>query len=128
MCFIAPMEESASDCDSILEEDSGTETTDNDAIHESSGSSAPESLERHIRVTAPDTRTQSHRPSKASQVAATRGLNLELSKRGNRHSRIVGLPNSPRPGHSPGPQQSHHLSPPSPLGQLQTPTQTKMER
>jgi RalA-binding protein 1 len=123
MCFIAPMEESASDCDSILEEESGTETTDNDAIHESSGSSAPESLERHIRVTG---RTQSHKPSKASQVAATRGLNLELSKRGNRHSRIVGLPISPRPGHSPGLQQS--LSPPSPLGQLQTPTQTKMER
>ena len=32
----------------------------------------------------------------ASGVAASRGLNIQVSSRGNRHSRIMGLPGSPR--------------------------------
>lgn len=38
--------------------------------------------------------------SKASQAAASRGLNISVDHRGNRHSRImggIGLPSSPRP-------------------------------
>lgn len=38
-------------------------------------------------------------PSKASSAAANRGLNVTvtMSERGNRHSRMIGLPASPRP-------------------------------
>lgn len=38
-------------------------------------------------------------PSKASAAAANRGLNVTvtMSERGNRHSRMIGLPASPRP-------------------------------
>lgn len=37
----------------------------------------------------------------ATGVAASRGLNIQVSSRGNRHSRMMGLPGSPRPPLSP---------------------------
>jgi RalA-binding protein 1 len=94
--FIAPAEETQSDGDDYSLDESGTETTEGDGTLESSGRSSPvdDDFDRHLIVTSPDTPIASR--SKASHAAATLGLNINLSERGNRHSRIIGLPNSPR--------------------------------
>jgi RalA-binding protein 1 len=99
---VEPVEEVQSDGDDFsVQDESGTETTEGDGTVESSGRSSPGvgSFDRHIVVTSPDTPTGPK--TKASHIAATRGLNINVSERGNRHSRILGLPASPRPTQSP---------------------------
>ncbi|GLB43450.1 putative GTPase-activator protein for Rho-like GTPases [Lyophyllum shimeji] len=110
--------EAPSDGDDLsVHEESGTETTDGDFTVESSSESGQASTLAHgdgaVRITAPDTPVVSKsKTSKASTAAATKGLNLNVSgsERGNRHSRIIGLPTSPRPTQTSTP--SH--PPPSP--------------
>ncbi|KAL0067136.1 Rho GTPase activating protein [Marasmius tenuissimus] len=91
-----PAEESQSDTDDLssLQEESSNEAEV--ATHTSSRSSP------NARSSPPDTPLAT-KQSKASGVAANKGLNLsiETSHRGNRHSRMMGLPHSPRPPHSP---------------------------
>jgi RalA-binding protein 1 len=79
-----------------VQEESGTETTDADLLAESSSEST------HLTSSPPDTPLAS-KVSKASHAAASRGLNVTVTNpdRGNRHSKIMGLPHSPRPPHSP---------------------------
>lgn len=100
LSFAAPPEDAQSDSDDFsVQDESGTETTEGDAtVESSSGSSHVPSLTQQ-EVESPNTPTVGK--SKASHVAASRGLNLNISDRGNRHSRMMGLPVSPRPGYSP---------------------------
>jgi len=106
--FLAPVEEPQSDGDEFsMQEESGTETTEGDFTMESSSesSTAPVShlSEPPIRLTPPDTPVAS-KMSRASNVAATRGLNVSVtapSDRGTHQSRMIGLPPSPRPSQSP---------------------------
>ncbi|KAF9457196.1 hypothetical protein BDZ94DRAFT_1292511 [Collybia nuda] len=100
-------DETPSDGDDIsIHDESGAETTDGDFTVESSSESNLGPGKQHndhaIRVTPPDTPV-ALKMSKASNTAATRGLNVSItqSDRGNRHSRMMGLPTSPRPPHSP---------------------------
>ncbi|KAF8141651.1 hypothetical protein EV363DRAFT_1578860 [Boletus edulis] len=74
--------------------ESGNETTENDATVESSQtrSSNPS---QYSELTFPAVQSQSQ--SHASHVAASLGLEIAVTKRGNRHSRVMGLPISPRP-------------------------------
>ncbi|KAF8557805.1 RhoGAP-domain-containing protein [Imleria badia] len=86
------------DSDISTQYDSGNETTENDAAVESSQtrSSNPSQhseLLTPARAEFPTMQSQSH----AAHVAASRGLNIAVTKRGNRHSRVLGLPVSPRP-------------------------------
>ncbi|KAF9054319.1 hypothetical protein BJ165DRAFT_1399570 [Panaeolus papilionaceus] len=108
-----PAEEPHSDADGddfSLQDESGTETTEGEVTVESASSSpAPGSFQADqtaIRVTPPDTPTAS-KISKASNTAASRGLNVTVttSERGNRHSRLMGLPSSPRPNNTQSPSQ-----------------------
>jgi RalA-binding protein 1 len=92
----APAEEGPSDDDYSLQDESGAETTDGDGTVESSeSSSGPGSA-------SPDTPI-APKSTKASHTAASRGLNVTVtqSERGNRYSRMMGLPVSPRPSYSP---------------------------
>ncbi|KAH9479619.1 putative Rho-type GTPase-activating protein 2 [Psilocybe cubensis] len=95
-------DEAQSDGDDFsIQDESGTETTEGDNIVESSSSSSPVSnaeRDHGIRISEPDTPTA--KTSKASSTAASRGLNVAVthSDRGHRHSRMMGLPLSPRPG------------------------------
>lgn len=110
-------EEGQSDGDDFSTHDeSGTETTEGDGTVESSlesnASPADVQQDHQLRVNPPDTPTTS-KLSKASHVAATRGLNVSVtaSERGNRHSRMMGpprgLPMSPRPPPSPRSVDTH---------------------
>ena len=101
----APVEDPQSDGDDFSMDESGTETTEGDGTVESSGTSSPAdgASDHHLSPITPMAPK-----SKASHTAATRGLNINISERGNRHSRIIGLPTSPRPFGSP-------QMPPSPL-------------
>ncbi|ETW78943.1 hypothetical protein HETIRDRAFT_155979 [Heterobasidion irregulare TC 32-1] len=82
--------------DLSVHDESGTETTDNDVTVESSNGSSPSPQ------WSPSSDTpSSHLRSRASNVAATRGLNIAVSKESRRHSRMMGLPVSPRPPQSP---------------------------
>lgn len=105
--FPASAEETQSDGDDFsMQEESGTETTDGDFTMESSSESSPahfsQPSEPPIRITPPDTPVAS-KMSRASNVAATRGLNVSVSPvdRSPHQSRMVGLPSSPRPTQSP---------------------------
>ncbi|KAG6812828.1 hypothetical protein H0H92_016097 [Tricholoma furcatifolium] len=109
----APTQEAPSDVDGdegSVHEESGTETTDGDFTVESSsesGDASQQVAEGAIQIItlppdSPETPVgpkSSSRPSKASHVAATRGLNVNVTgtERGNRHSKLIGLPTSPRP-------------------------------
>ncbi|KAI0091783.1 hypothetical protein BDY19DRAFT_991457 [Irpex rosettiformis] len=73
----------------------GADNTENESITESSGGQGSIS-KNHLHVSDD---TSSHR-SHASSVAASRGLNIATDKASRRHSRMVGLPHSPRPQHS----------------------------
>lgn len=102
---LASAEETQSDGDDFsVQEESGNETAEGDPTVESSSSSspAPGSMQHEVRVSPPETPTAT-RASKAANTAANRGLNVNVthSERGNRHSRMMGLPSSPRPPHSP---------------------------
>ncbi|PPQ72546.1 hypothetical protein CVT24_004884 [Panaeolus cyanescens] len=111
-----PAEETHSDADGddfSLQYESGTETTEGEVTVESASSSPVpgiglgQSDRKAIRVTPPDTPTAS-KISKASNTAASRGLNVTVttSERGNRHSRLMGLPSSPRPNNTQSPSQT----------------------
>ncbi|KAG8220911.1 hypothetical protein J3R82DRAFT_2413 [Butyriboletus roseoflavus] len=96
----APTDENPSeDSDSISTQyESGNETTENDATAESSQtrSSNPSQhseLLTPARAEFPTMQSRSH----AAHVAASRGLNIAVNQRGNRQSRIMRLPVSPRP-------------------------------
>ncbi|KIY70813.1 RhoGAP-domain-containing protein [Cylindrobasidium torrendii FP15055 ss-10] len=71
-----------------------------------------EGSQPHFEVSPPDTPVQGRHghgsSSKASATAASRGLNVMVtqSDRGHRHSRMMGLPASPRPGGTPRPTGS----------------------
>ncbi|KDR67937.1 hypothetical protein GALMADRAFT_257428 [Galerina marginata CBS 339.88] len=113
-------EETPSDGDDFsIQDESGTETTEGEITVESSPSSSPAQKDYGIRVREPDTpKTPTAKSSKASNAAASRGLNVAVthSERGNRHSRMIGLPSSPRPTtHSPSrPDMSSNSSPTPP--------------
>ncbi|KAF8159752.1 hypothetical protein B0H34DRAFT_704674 [Crassisporium funariophilum] len=100
-----PAEETQSDGDDFsIQDESGTEYTEGEATVESSSSASPVSGTTHrdlaFMVTPPETpNTPVAKSSKASNAAASRGLNVAVSTsdRGNRHSRMMGLPSSPRP-------------------------------
>ncbi|KIK61548.1 hypothetical protein GYMLUDRAFT_198945 [Collybiopsis luxurians FD-317 M1] len=98
-----PAEEAQSDTDesSIHGDESGT---DPEMTNESSGES-PGAGVLQDRLSPPDTPLANNLNSKAgraSNKAAERGLNISVSDRGHRYSRIMGLPTSPRPPPSPG--------------------------
>lgn len=121
--FTASAEEGQSDGDDFsVQDESGAETTEGEATVESSGRSSPglgsaTYHDRHLTVTSADTPVAGR--TKAAHAAATRGLNIAISTsdRGNRHSRMMGLPTSPRPVHSPvhAPPLSPPPMPPSPM-------------
>ncbi|KAF7971290.1 hypothetical protein HWV62_21546 [Athelia sp. TMB] len=101
----APVDEGQSDAESISLEydDSGAESTED--------SSRPSDAQSGLLET-PTT----PKATKAAHAAADRGLNIAVSNRGNRHSRILGgLPGSPRPPGSPNAPPVPH--PPSPAMQ-----------
>jgi len=100
----SPVEEGQSDADSISVDYESPDSLEDSAVESSARSSpGPDHSANSDAALTP-------RVSKASHVAATRGLNIAVSNRGNRHSRIMGLPGSPRPLHSPKPQSSHTVS------------------
>ncbi|KAF8623929.1 hypothetical protein AX17_007257 [Amanita inopinata Kibby_2008] len=110
----APDDEAQSDEDS----DGESEMTDGDMTVESISSSGINAIyHEQASRTPPDTPTAPTAPktSKASHVAASRGLNLNVTQpeRGNRYSRMMGLPTSPRPPYSP--QHSTDAFPPPKL-------------
>jgi RalA-binding protein 1 len=112
----ASPEDAPSDSDDFfVTDDSGTENTENDVVVvDSSPSVSPDSqvpLERQTTVTSEASPATTAEPSRASQLAATRGLSVALSERGNRHSRIVGLPVSPRLAEPIGPSASSSSQP-----------------
>jgi RalA-binding protein 1 len=120
--FTVSSEEAPSDSEDLFNTDeSGNETTefDQNPPTESSSSASPDSqgqLDRH--KTAADTApaTPKAPASKASQTAANLRLNLTLADETDRHSRMLGLPTSPRPSHSPSSAgNSQELSTPSPV-------------
>ncbi|KNZ71628.1 putative Rho-type GTPase-activating protein 2 [Termitomyces sp. J132] len=94
----APVPEAASDNDEAsAQEESGAETTDNELTVDSSSEYGHDGA---ICVMPPDTPTSSKtKKSKAANVAATRGLNVSITgaERGNRHSKMLCIPASPRP-------------------------------
>lgn len=98
---LASTEETPSEgSDSLsIQYESGNDTTENDATVEPSQTPSsnpyqhPELL-TPARAEFPTMQSQSH----AAHVAASRGLNIAVTNtRGNRHSRVIGLPVSPRP-------------------------------
>ncbi|KAJ2915458.1 hypothetical protein MD484_g4960, partial [Candolleomyces efflorescens] len=98
-------DDTQSDGDDLsVQDESGTETTEGEIMIDSSSSSSPEQDQDSgsIHISPPDTPVAS-KMSKASGVAASKGLHLTVTgaERGNRHSRLIGLPSSPRPLHSP---------------------------
>ncbi|KIJ62055.1 hypothetical protein HYDPIDRAFT_95330 [Hydnomerulius pinastri MD-312] len=110
----APTEETPSeDGDSIsIPYESGDETTENDATVESSltRSSNPSQQSGELLSPARSEFPPSENKSRASNVAASRGLNIAVTKKNNRHSRMMGLPLSPRP-----PADSPRSPVPSPM-------------
>lgn len=95
--FTATSNDEASDGEDMVQ-DGESEMTDGDITMESSASNFDASLsDQAIRVSPPETPT-APKISKASHTAATRGLNVAItpSDRGNRYSRMIGLPASPR--------------------------------
>jgi len=110
----APEEAPSDGDDYSVHDGSGAETTDGDFTMESSSESGPPApqSDHAIWVTPPDTPVPS-KVSKASNVAATRGLNVSVtqSERGNRHSKMIGLPTSPRPPLSPSRPTDNHPVP-----------------
>lgn len=99
--LIAPAEETQSDGDDFfIQEESGTETTEGDFPMESSSESipAPVSEPSDLPIRSPPDTPIASKMSRASNVAATRGLNVSATTvdRSTRQSRMNGLPSSPR--------------------------------
>jgi RalA-binding protein 1 len=121
LSHLVSSEEVPSDSDDPFNTDeSGTEATefDQNMPAESSSSASPDSqgqLDRHKPTAADATPPTPKAPvSKASQTAANLRLNLTLTDETERHGRMLGLPVSPRPVHSPS-GSSQELSTPSPI-------------
>jgi RalA-binding protein 1 len=99
------VEETQSDYDDYsIQDESGPETTEEVSV-ESYSSSSPASALTHqdygIRVTSPDEplNTPTAKGARASDLkTASGGLTVSVthSDRGNRHSKMMGLPSSPR--------------------------------
>ena len=98
----APVEEGQSDADSSSVDYESPESTEDSAT---SARSSP-GVDHDNNLETPST----PKASKASHVAASRGLNIAVSNRGNRHSRMMGLPLSPRPMPSPTNPTAHLVS------------------
>ncbi|KAH0836626.1 hypothetical protein J3R83DRAFT_8344 [Lanmaoa asiatica] len=92
----APTEETPSEDSDSLSIESGNET-ENEATAESSQtrSSNPSQHSEFLTPSRAELSMQSR--SHAAHVAASRGLNIAVNKRGNRQSQMMGLPVSPRP-------------------------------
>ncbi|KAF9221358.1 RhoGAP-domain-containing protein [Gyrodon lividus] len=114
----APEDNPSEDGDSLsIQYDSGSETTENDATMESGQTRSSNPSQHHssqqstelLSPARPDFPSTESR-SRASNVAASRGLNIAVNKKSNRHSRMIGLPMSPRP-----PTDTPHSPVPSPL-------------
>ncbi|KAI8996360.1 hypothetical protein BD414DRAFT_477690 [Trametes punicea] len=87
-------------------EESGTDATtenDSESIVESSAASSSAHANVYVeRAQTPPEYTQNGQSaaaqrSRASQLAASRGLSVTTDKASRRHSRMIGLPHSPRP-------------------------------
>lgn len=105
------------DADEVsLNDDSGEDGGDNESGFESSAASSSAHLPQQVNQSDhlhPSDYSQSASRTRASGVAASRGLNISIAdKASRRQSRMVGLPHSPRP------QQTSHspLSPQTPQG------------
>ncbi|PIL25041.1 transporter [Ganoderma sinense ZZ0214-1] len=104
-------EDAQSDEGDDIVEESGTEATTEDAesvLDSSAGSNSthgPQSVyadrvgtpESSQRGQSPAAGAQAAQRSRAAQLAATRGLSVTTDKTSRRHSRMIGLPASPRP-------------------------------
>lgn len=105
----------------------GAENTENESIAESSathGSAYPLYQASQLEHLHPADAGSDSSRSRASNLAASRGLNIAVTdKASRRHSRMIGLPHSPRPTHGASPHSPHtpqktvpspNLPPPSP--------------
>lgn len=122
-----PPEEGNSDAEEELSihDESGTETTENEATVESFASNTSPQYREMVHEAPPEGTDSASSTiqarSRASNLAASRGLNIQTDARGRRHSRVMGLPRSPRPGgHSPHtPNQEPATS--TPISPMHTP-------
>ncbi|KAF9078108.1 hypothetical protein BDP27DRAFT_1413038 [Rhodocollybia butyracea] len=107
-----PAEEAQSDTDEYsIHEESGTEP--DVTVEESSDTGGSQQ-----GPSPPDTPMANNKATRASNVAAGRGLNISVSDRGHRYSRMMGgpgLPTSPRPPPSPSPAAGRSSSASSPV-------------
>ncbi|CDO74684.1 hypothetical protein BN946_scf184671.g7 [Trametes cinnabarina] len=110
-------EENQSDDGDDVVDESGTEaTTENDSESVVESSAASSSAHANVYVeraqTQPeymqDGQSAAERRSRASQLAAIRGLSVATDKASRRQSRMIGLPHSPRPPPH-GPPPPHNL-------------------
>lgn len=124
---VVQQEEGQSDEGEDIVEESGTEATteyDSESIFESSAASsthAPPPQTIIVEAANADygqAQGNSSSRSRAAQLAATRGLSVATDKASRRHSRMMGLPASPRPPQQPIPAppqgQALHATSPSP--------------
>lgn len=111
--FLAATNDDASDGEDMVQ-DGESEIADGDITVESFASNINTSSSDQVNHMSPPETPTAPKISKASHTAAARGLNVTIapSDRGNRHSRMIGLPASPRPSHSPlqGPNDSAKAS------------------
>ncbi|OJT09652.1 hypothetical protein TRAPUB_13905 [Trametes pubescens] len=97
-------EEAQSDDGDEIVEESGTEATtenDSESLVESSAASSSAHTNGNSnvlveRAQTPPSESQAAR-TRASALAASRGLSVATDKASRRHSRMIGLPHSPRP-------------------------------
>ncbi|KAI0629199.1 hypothetical protein C8Q77DRAFT_1220392 [Trametes polyzona] len=133
-------EEAASDDGDDIVEESGTEATtenDSESIVESSAASSSAHANSNPNIHTERTQTPPEyiqngqstsssssssaaaaaaaQRSRASQLAASRGLSVATDKASRRHSRMIGLPHSPRPPPQ-GPPPAHPM-PAQPISQ-----------
>lgn len=110
-------EEGQSDDGDDAVEESGTEaTTENDSESVLESSVASSSAHANVLIehadASPEYTQNGHstaaQRSRASQLAATRGLSVATDKASRRHSRMIGLPHSPRPPPQ-GPPPAHTI-------------------
>lgn len=122
--LLAPAEETQSDYDDYsIQEESGPETMEEVTVESYSSPSPTTALTQRdhgFRVTPPEETpsTPTGKGARASGVAASRGLNVAVthSERGNRHSKMIGLPTSPRPTTiSPSQSGDVHSTPSTPM-------------
>ncbi|KAI0641875.1 hypothetical protein C8Q79DRAFT_259537 [Trametes meyenii] len=111
-------EEGQSDSSEEAIEESGTEATTEDGsesiVESSAASSSVHTREREREQTPPEA-AQGGQGSRAAKLAASRGLSVTTDKASRRHSRMIGLPHSPRPPPQ-GPPPAHAVPVPPPQG------------